>query len=99
MARFRSNKRAKELQRKAKHEAKELVSAPAERAASGEADDDIDWSQAVGVTRRPAGSPGEDEASRGRRRRRAATGAWPERIAFADWINAPRGGVRGGRPE
>jgi hypothetical protein len=64
MARFRSNKRAKELQRKAKHEAKEARKRERqERAASGEADDDIDWSQAVGVDPPPGWKPpGEDES-------------------------------------
>ena len=63
MARFRSNKRAKELQRKAKHEAKEARKRERqERAASGEADDDIDWSQAVGVDPPPGWKPpGEEE--------------------------------------
>jgi len=60
MARFRSNKRAKELQRKAKHEAKEARKRERkERSAAGEPDDDIDWSQAVGVG--PAAEPAEDE--------------------------------------
>jgi hypothetical protein len=50
MSRFRSTKRAKELKRKAKHVAKETrkrdrLSNP--RPAG--TDDDIDWSQAVGV--------------------------------------------------
>jgi hypothetical protein len=50
MARFRSTKRAKELQRKAKHEAKEARKRERrEKAAEGAADDDIDWSQAVGM--------------------------------------------------
>src|SRR4029453_3852585 len=58
MARFRSNKRAKELQRKAKHEAKEARKRDRqERAASGEADDDIDWSQAVGGDPPPGWQP------------------------------------------
>jgi hypothetical protein len=58
MARFRSNKRAKELQRKAKHEAKEARKKDRqERSASGEADDDIDWSQAVGVDPPPGWKP------------------------------------------
>jgi hypothetical protein len=58
MARFRSNKRAKELQRKAKHEAKEARKRERqERAASGEPDDDIDWSQAVGVDPPPGWRP------------------------------------------
>jgi hypothetical protein len=62
MARFRSNKRAKELQRKAKHEAKEARKRERqERASSGEVDDDIDWSQAVGVDPPPGWKPpGED---------------------------------------
>ena len=58
MARFRSNKRAKELQRKAKHEAKEARKRERqERSASGEPDDDIDWSQAVGVDPPPGWRP------------------------------------------
>lgn len=63
MARFRSNKRAKELQRKAKHEAKEARKKDRqERSATG-VDDDIDWSQAVGVDPPPGWKPpGEDEA-------------------------------------
>jgi hypothetical protein len=64
MARFRSNKRAKELQRKAKHEAKEARKRERqERATSGEVDDDIDWSQAVGVDPPPDWKPpGEDDS-------------------------------------
>ena len=71
MARFRSNKRAKELQRKAKHEAKEARKRERqERSSSGEPDDDIDWSQAVGIDPPPGWHPpgetadaeeGEDE--------------------------------------
>jgi len=63
MARFRSNKRAKELQRKAKHEAKEARKKERqEKAQSGEADDDIDWSQAVGINPPPGAVPeGEEE--------------------------------------
>ena len=54
MARFRSTKRAKELQRKAKHEAKEARKKERqEKSLSGEADDDIDWSQAVGISPPP----------------------------------------------
>jgi hypothetical protein len=63
MARFRSNKRAKELQRKAKHEAKEARKRERqERAASGEADPDIDWSQAVGLEPPPDWTPPGAEA-------------------------------------
>ena len=63
MARFRSNKRAKELQRKAKHEAKEARKrVRQERAASGEQDDDIDWSQAVGVDPPPGWKPPGEES-------------------------------------
>ena len=63
MARFRSNKRAKELQRKAKHEAKEARKRERqERAASGEQDDDIDWSQAVGVDPPPGWKPPGEES-------------------------------------
>jgi hypothetical protein len=50
MSRFRSTKRAKELKRKAKHVAKETRKR--ERSTNPRpagADDDIDWSQAVGV--------------------------------------------------
>jgi hypothetical protein len=62
MARFRSNKRAKELQRKAKHEAKEARKRERqERSASGEQDDDIDWSQAVGVAPPPGWKPPGEE--------------------------------------
>src|SRR5215468_2486748 len=64
MARFRSNKRAKELQRKAKHEAKEARKRERqERSASGEVDDDIDWSQAVGVDPPPGWRPPGSEAA------------------------------------
>jgi hypothetical protein len=66
MARFRSNKRAKELQRKAKHEAKEARKRERqERAASGEADPDIDWSQAVGVDPPPEWNPPGEELAEG----------------------------------
>src|SRR5438046_9474697 len=62
MARFRSNKRAKELQRKAKHEAKEARKRERqEKSQSGEADDDRDWSQAVGVTPPPGTVPEPDK--------------------------------------
>ena len=62
MARFRSNKRAKELQRKAKHEAKEARKKERqEKALSGEGDDDIDWSQAVGISPPPGAVPDEDD--------------------------------------
>jgi hypothetical protein len=65
MARFRSNKRAKELQRKAKHEAKEARKRERqERSASG-VDDDIDWSQAVGVDPPPGWHPPGSEAAEG----------------------------------
>src|SRR5437867_5592364 len=53
MARFRSNKRSKELQRKAKHEAKEARKKERREKAPGGVDDDIDWSQAVGITPPP----------------------------------------------
>ena len=60
MARFRSTKRAKELQRKAKHEAKEARKKERqEKSASGE-DSDIDWSQAVGIDPPPGTVPTED---------------------------------------
>jgi hypothetical protein len=65
MARFRSNKRAKELQRKAKHEAKEARKRERQdRPASGE-DDDIDWSQAVGVDPPPGWRPPGSEEGEG----------------------------------
>ena len=53
MSRFRSNKRSKELQRKAKHEAKEARKKERREKAPGGVDDDIDWSQAVGITPPP----------------------------------------------
>ena len=67
MARFRSNKRAKELQRKAKHEAKEARKRDRqEKGLSGEPDDDIDWSQAVGVDPPPGWKPpGEGDGDEG----------------------------------
>jgi len=62
MARFHSSKRAKELQRKAKHEAKEArKKARQESAAAGGPDDDIDWSQAVGMEPPPGTVPETDE--------------------------------------
>src|ERR687888_547368 len=66
MARFRSNKRAKELQRKAKHEAKEARKRERREKAAEGVDDDIDWSQAVGITPPPGTVPseaGEDESA------------------------------------
>ena len=59
MARFRSNKRAKELQRKAKHEAKEARKKERRERGPGGPDDDIDWSQAVGITPPPGTVPAE----------------------------------------
>jgi hypothetical protein len=60
MARFRSNKRAKELQRKAKHEAKEARKRERREKAAEGIDDDIDWSQAVGITPPPGAVPAEE---------------------------------------
>ena len=57
MARFRSNKRAKELQRKAKHEAKEARKKERREKSAEGVDDDIDWSQAVGITPPPGTVP------------------------------------------
>jgi hypothetical protein len=63
MARFRSNKRAKELQRKAKHEAKEARKRERQEHSASGVDDDIDWSQAVGVDPPPGWHPpGSEEA-------------------------------------
>jgi hypothetical protein len=63
MARFRSSKRAKELQRKAKHEAKEARKKERREKAAGGGDDDIDWSQAVGIEPPPGTVPaGDDDA-------------------------------------
>ena len=59
MARFRSSKRAKELQRKAKHEAKEARKKERQEKPAGE-DDDIDWSQAVGMDPPPGTVPAAD---------------------------------------
>ncbi len=61
MARFRSSKRAKELQRKAKHEAKEARKKERHEKAPGGVDDDIDWSQAVGIDPPPGTVPEGDE--------------------------------------
>ena len=60
MARFRSTKRAKELQRKAKHEAKEARKKERQEKPAGE-DDDIDWSQAVGMDPPPGTVPEADD--------------------------------------
>ena len=57
MARFRSTKRAKELQRKAKHEAKEARKKERREKSADGVDDDIDWSQAVGITPPPGTVP------------------------------------------
>ena len=57
MARFRSTKRAKELQRKAKHEAKEARKKERKEKSAEGVDDDIDWSQAVGITPPPGAVP------------------------------------------
>ena len=59
MARFRSTKRAKELQRKAKHEAKEARKKERQEKPGGP-DDDIDWSQAVGIDPPPGTVPDAD---------------------------------------
>ena len=59
MARFRSSKRAKELQRKAKHDAKEARKKERQEKPAGE-DDDIDWSQAVGIDPPPGTVPAAD---------------------------------------
>ena len=64
MARFRSTKRAKELQRKAKHEAKEARKKERREKAPGGVDDDIDWSQAVGIDP-PPGTVPEGEGDEG----------------------------------
>ena len=60
MARFRSTKRAKELQRKAKHEAKEARKKERQEKPAGGEDDDIDWSQAVGIDPPPGAVPETD---------------------------------------
>jgi hypothetical protein len=57
MARFRSTKRAKELNRKAKHEAKEARKRERREKAANGIDDDIDWSQAVGIDPPPGTAP------------------------------------------
>jgi hypothetical protein len=57
MARFRSTKRAKELQRKAKHEAKEARKKERREKSAEGVDDDIDWSQAVGIDPPPGTVP------------------------------------------
>jgi hypothetical protein len=63
MARFRSTKRAKELQRKAKHEAKEARKKERKEKSADGVDDDIDWSQAVGITPPPGTVPEDGEES------------------------------------
>jgi hypothetical protein len=60
MARFRSTKRAKELQRKAKHEAKEARKKERREKSAEGVDDDIDWSQAVGIEPPPGTVPETD---------------------------------------
>lgn len=61
MSRYSPAKRAKELRRKAKHEAKEVRKKERhENPGAAAADDDIDWSQAVGLPR-PEGAEGETE--------------------------------------
>jgi hypothetical protein len=60
MARFRSTKRAKELQRKAKHEAKEARKRDRREKAADGVDDDIDWSQAVGMDPPPGTVPADE---------------------------------------
>ena len=65
MSRYSPAKRAKELRRKAKHEAKEARKKERhENAGTAGADDDIDWSQAVGMPR-PEGAEGEAGAEDG----------------------------------
>ena len=64
MARFRSTKRAKELQRKAKHEAKEARKRERREKSPDGVDDDIDWSQAVGMEP-PPGTVPEGEGAEG----------------------------------
>jgi hypothetical protein len=59
MARFRSTKRAKELNRKAKHEAKEARKRERREKAANGIDDDIDWSQAVGIDPPPGTVPAD----------------------------------------
>ena len=61
MARFRSTKRAKELQRKAKHEAKEARKKERQEKSAGGEDSDIDWSQAVGIDPPPGSVPAADD--------------------------------------
>ncbi len=66
MARFRSTKRVKELKRKAKHEAKAGRKRDRqEQSGSGEPDDDIDWSQAVGMDPPPGTVPEPSEGADG----------------------------------
>ena len=60
MARFRSTKRAKELQRKAKHDAKEARKKERQEKSAGGEDSDIDWSQAVGIDPPPGTVPADD---------------------------------------
>ncbi len=69
MARYAPAKRARELKRKAKQEAKaQRKLQRREQAATGSEDDDIDWSQAVGMPvleGAAAGGAGDDGESEG----------------------------------
>ena len=86
MARFRSTKRAKELQRKAKHEAKEARKKERREKSADGVDDDIDWSQAVGITPPPGTVPeGEGESDET---------ADDEEFEAADEDDEPSGSVR-----
>ena len=61
MSRYSPAKRAKELRRKAKHEAKEARKKERhENPGTPGTDDDIDWSQAVGMPK-PEGAEGSAE--------------------------------------
>ena len=66
MSRYSPAKRAKELRRKAKHEAKEARKKERhENPGAPGTDDDIDWSQAVGITPPPGTVPEDEEAEDG----------------------------------
>lgn len=92
MSRFRSTKRSKELSRKARHQAKEARKRERrEKALSGEVDDDIDWSQAVGFA--TPGEKPEDSVDQ------EAAGDDSEDVAGGEWRQAVSASLPDGSPD